>query len=292
MASRSVIGQLATSLRYVAQRLTFGLLVAVAFAVMIIGKADTIVVERMRAAVIDVVTPLLTVIAKPVDAVNNLVAQGEDLLNLHGELARLRAENERLMAWQNVAQRLEAENKALRSFLNYRNGPQATFITARVVGDAGNAFVRSMLLNAGARDGVRNGQAVMTGDGLVGRITEVGETSSRVLLVTDINSRIPALVERTRDRAILTGDNSRHPRLSYLPVGVTLEIGDRIVTSGHGGSYPAGLPVGVVAGIQDGVVRIAPLVDWNRLEYVRVVDFGISGILSQPAAGAGKGGDP
>jgi rod shape-determining protein MreC len=148
------------------------------------------------------------------------------------------------------------------------------------VGDAGSAFVRSMLLNAGARDGVRNGQAVMTADGLAGRITEVGDSSARVLLITDINSRIPVMVERTRDHAMLSGDNSRQPQLNFLPPGVQVQLGDRIVTSGHGGTYPAGLPVGVVASIGDrGVIRVEPLVDWSRMEFVRVVDFGISGVL-------------
>ncbi len=280
MASRLSIGQMASSLRSAAQRFAFGLLVAGAFGVMVIGKADTVIVERIRAAVGDVVTPVLNVLSRPVQTVNGLMAEAQDVVTLRSELTRLREENARLLSWQNVAQRLEAENKALRSFLNYQTGPQATFITARVVGDAGSAFVRSMLLNAGARDGVKNGQAVMTADGLAGRITEVGDSSARVLLITDINSHIPVLVERTRDRAMLSGDNSRQPLLAFLPPGVVLQVGDRIVTSGHGGTYPAGLPVGVVAGISDtGVVRIEPLVDWSRMEFVRVVDFGISGVL-------------
>jgi rod shape-determining protein MreC len=280
VASRISIGQFASSLRTAVQRFAFALLVAGAFGVMVIGKADTVIVERIRAAVGDVITPVLNVLSRPVQTVNDLMADAQDLVTMRSELARLREENVRLLSWQNVAQRLEAENKALRSFLNYQTGPQATFITARVVGDAGSAFVRSMLLNAGARDGVKNGQAVMTADGLAGRITEVGDSSARVLLITDINSRIPVLVERTRDRAMLAGDNSRQPQLSFLPPGVQVQIGDRIVTSGHGGTYPAGLPVGVVATISDtGMVRVEPLVDWSRMEFVRVVDFGISGIL-------------
>jgi rod shape-determining protein MreC len=273
------VGQMAVSLKGLAQRFAFALLVLAAFAVMVIGKADTIIIERVRSAVVDIAAPVLNVVSRPVQSVNEAVAEVEDLIAMREELARLREENARLMSWQSVAPRLEAENKALRSFFAFSSGPQATFITARVVGDAGSAFVRSMLLNAGAREGVRNGQAVMTADGLAGRITEVGETSARVLLITDINSRIPVLVERTRDRAVLAGDNSRQPRLTLMPPGMTVEAGDRIVTSGHGGTYPAGLPVGVVASVGEKAVRIEPLVDWNRLEYVRVVDFGIAGIL-------------
>lgn len=280
MASRISIGHVAATLRAGVQRFAFVLLVVGAFGVMVIGKADTVIVERIRSTVGDVVTPVLDVLSRPVQTVNDLMADAQDMVTMRAELKRLREENARLLSWQNVAQRLEAENKALRSFLNYQTGPQATFITARVVGDAGSAFVRSMLLNAGARDGVRNGQAVMTADGLAGRITEVGDTSARVLLITDINSRIPVMVERTRDHAMLSGDNSRQPQLNFLPPGVQIQVGDRIVTSGHGGTYPAGLPVGVVASIGDsGVIRVEPLVDWSRMEFVRVVDFGISGVL-------------
>lgn len=273
------VGQLAVSLKGLAQRFAFGMLVLAAFAVMVIGKADTIIIERVRSAVVDITAPILNVVSRPVQSINDAMAEVENVLAMREELARLREENARLMSWQSVAQRLEAENKALRSFFAFSSGPQATFITARVVGDAGSAFVRSMLLNAGARDGVKNGQAVMTADGLAGRITEVGETSARVLLITDINSRIPVLVERTRDRAVLAGDNSRQPRLTLMQPGMSVEAGDRIVTSGHGGTYPAGLPVGVVASVSEKSIRIEPLVDWNRLEFVRVVDFGIAGIL-------------
>jgi rod shape-determining protein MreC len=273
------VGQLAVSLKGLAQRFAFGLLVLTAFAVMVIGKADTVIIERVRSAVVDIAAPVLAAVSRPVQSVNEAVAEIEDLIAMREELTRLREENARLLSWQNVAQRLEAENKALRSFFAFSSGPQATFITARVVGDAGSAFVRSMLLNAGARQGVRNGQAVMTADGLAGRITEVGETSARVLLISDINSRIPVLVERTRERAVLAGDNSRQPRLTLMPPGMTVEAGDRVVTSGHGGTYPAGLPVGVVASVGEKAVRVEPLVDWNRLEFVRVVDFGIAGIL-------------
>lgn len=288
------VGQLAVSVRALVQRFAFGLLVLTAFAVMVIGKADTIIIERVRSAVVDMAAPVLNVVSRPVQSVNEAVAEVEDLIHMRDELARLREENARLMSWQNVAQRLEAENKALRSFFAFSSGPQATFITARVVGDAGSAFVRSMLLNAGARDGVKNGQAVMTADGLAGRITEVGETSARVLLITDLNSRIPVLVERTRDRAVLAGDNSRQPRLTLMPPGMSVEAGDRIVTSGHGGTYPAGLPVGVVASVSEKAVRIEPLVDWNRLEFVRVVDFGIAGILppQPPIAPPRRGAQP
>jgi len=120
---------------------------------------------------------------------------------------------------------------------------------------------------------------VVTGDGLVGRVAGVGTRSTRVILITDLNSHIPVLVERTRTRAILAGDNSEVLRLIRLPPGAEVSPGDRVVTSGHGDAFPPGLPVGVVASVGDAGIGVQPFVERSRLEYVRVVDFGLRGIL-------------
>jgi rod shape-determining protein MreC len=265
------------------QRFSLALLVAAAAGTMLIGKADTVLLERVRAAALDLVTPLLEAISRPVATINELIADVEDLANLRAENARLREENTRLLAWQSVARRLEVENAELRGLLNFKEGPQATFITARVVGDSGSAFVRSMLLNVGRNAGVTSGQAVVTGEGLIGRITEVGDGWSRVLLLSDLSFRLPVLIERTRERAILTGDNSPLPKLGMIQSVAGIQPGDRIITSGHGGSFPVGIPVGVVVTTADGGIRVKPLGDVVRLEFVRVIDYGITGLVTGPA---------
>jgi len=165
-----------------------------------------------------------------------------------------------------------------------------TFVAARVVADNGGAFVRSVLVAAGARDGVRKGDAAATGEGLVGRVAEVGERSARVLLLTDINSRIPVVIERSRDQGILAGDNSDNPRLLYLPHGAQLLAGDRVVTSAAGGAFPPGLPVGVVKSVDNGNAVVELFVDWDHMEFLRLLDYRLSGVL-QGASGepAGEG---
>jgi rod shape-determining protein MreC len=283
MAFRRAVAQTAASVRHVVQRFSLALLVAAAAGTMLIGKADTLLLERARAAALDLVTPLLEAISRPVATINDLIADVEDLANLRAENARLREENARLLAWQSVARRLEGENAELRGLLNFKEGPQATFITARVVGDSGSAFVRSMLLNVGSRAGVSSGQAVVTGEGLIGRITEVGDGWSRVLLLSDLSFRLPVLIERTRERAILTGDNSPMPKLGMIQSVAGIQPGDRIITSGHGGSFPVGIPVGVVTSTADGSIRVKPLGDIVRLEFVRVIDYGITGLVTGPA---------
>ncbi|MBP6768344.1 MAG: rod shape-determining protein MreC [Reyranella sp.] len=252
---------------------------------MLVGKADTVLVEHARVLALDMVSPVLEAIARPVAYANRAIADLREFASLREENARLREENARLLAWQTAARRLENENEGLRSLARFREGPEASFITARLVGDSVSAYMRGALLNVGRRVGVAPGQAVVTGEGLAGRIAEVGENSSRVLFVTDVNSRLPVLVERTRERAILAGDNSPRLRLALLQSIAGVQTGDRIITSGHGGSFPVGIPVGEVVETSEGTVRVRPFTDFSRLEFVRVVDYGVTGLVG-PAAPA------
>jgi rod shape-determining protein MreC len=153
-----------------------------------------------------------------------------------------------------------------------------------VIADTGGAFAHSLVLNAGSRAGVGKGQAVVTGEGMVGRIAAVGERSAWVLLITDLNSRIPVTIAPAGIRAILAGNNSDRPRLVHLPPGVAISPGDRVVTSGHGGAFPPGLPVGIVAAVSEAGIDVRPFMDRSRIEYVRVVDFGLQGILRRVPA--------
>lgn len=271
------------------QRFAFVLLAAAGVGLLILGKADSLFVERLRLSIVDTAAPVLDALSRPVATATALVEEARGLVALHGENARLREDNERLRHWEVVARKLEQENVAYRDLLNVVAEPRPAFVTARVIADSGGAFVRTVLLTAGARDGVRNGQAVVSGEGMVGRVVETGERSARVLLITDLNSRIPVVVESTRAPAILAGDNSDRQRLLFLPVNARVAVGARVVTSGQGGVLPPGLPVGIVASLDDGVVSVQPFVDWHMLEYVQVLDYVLPGALPSTRA-AGRAG--
>ncbi len=264
-------------------------LVLAAFALMLLGKADVVVMERVRASISDAVAPVLEVLSRPVATFDRIVDEMNAISSLREENARLRLENQHLIEWQAASRKLASENKQLKGLLNFAPGAEPGFISGRVIADSGGAFVHSLLITAGKRDGVSKGQAVITGDGLVGRVHGVGSRSGRVLLITDLNSRIPVVVEATRARAILAGDNSDRPRLIHMPPGASVSPGDRIVTSGHGGAFPPGIPVGVVGHAGDGGVTVKPYVQRDRLEYVRVVDYGLQGILDSTSAAEGAG---
>lgn len=287
MAIRDDFEVATQQLRTFVARFALVLLVIAAFIAMLIGKADSVLVENARVLALDLASPALEAIARPVAAANRAIADLKEFASLREENARLREENSRLLAWQTAARRLENENERLRELARFREGPEASYITARVVGDSVSAYVRGALLNVGRKSGVAAGQAVVTGEGLAGRIAEVGENSARVLFVTDVNSRLPVQVERTRERAILAGNNSALLRLTLLQGVAGVQPGDRIVTSGSGGSFPIGIPVGeVVSGGSEGSIRVRPFADFSRLEFVRVVDYGITGLVNTGSGGA------
>ncbi len=279
----------ATPVRAWAQRFALALMLCTAFGLMLMSRSETAVVERLRVVIADAVAPILELMAEPVATVTRVADGFVELTHVYSENQRLREENERLLQWHGAANLLERENTALRQLLNLSAPPPARYITARIVGDNGGAFVRTVLISSGAREGVRKNQAAITGQGLAGRVIAVGEHAARVLLLTDINSRIPVILERSRDRAVLAGDNGPLPQLVHLPPNSSPAIGERVVTSGIGGLFPPGIPVGTVAQVGQDEVRVMPLVAWDRIEFLRLIDYEGSDLAGLPPASIAGG---
>ncbi|BDW89771.1 cell shape-determining protein MreC [Thalassospira tepidiphila] len=248
---------------------------------MLLGKADTVLIERIRAASADLVSPVMNVISRPAASINELTDKIYNLAHLYEENERLRRENQQLLAWQQAARNLSHENARLRDLASYTSPPALHLVTSRVIADMGGAYAHSVMISAGSRDGVAKGQAVISDEGLIGRVAEAGYQASRVLLITDINSRVPVVVENSRDRAFLSGDNTNRPLLTFLTADAAVAPGDRILTSGHGGAFPPGIPIGVVSSVSENAVRVAPMFRRHQLEYLRVADYGLQGILSE-----------
>ena len=277
--SKRTVNRITAPVKNLGQRSANLLLILAAAGVLIIGRVDTITVEHIRVQVIDAVAPVIEVIGRPVESINSAVQKVEEIYLVFDTNQKLRDDRNKLLHWQSLARKLEAENRSLKRLLNFEGDLETRFITSRVIADPGGAFAHSLILNAGQNAGVRKGQAALTGDGLIGRISGVGRRSSRLLLITDLNSRIPVVVQSTRTRAVMAGTNTGRPKLIHIPTGAVVAVGDRIVTSGHGGVFPVGLPIGIVAAISDLGIEIQPYVNRDRIEYVRVLDYGLRGII-------------
>jgi len=263
--------------RSINQRLSAILFMAAALGLLVMGRMQPSLIENARAHAVDGIAPVLDAVAWPIMAAENATARIRTYLSLQEENQRLRASTDQLTQWQNALVALQSENRELRTLLHFKTEPGLAYISARVIADTGGPFVRSLIVTAGKIDGVREGMAATTGDGLIGRVIEVGNWSSRVLLITDLNSRIPVTIAGSGDRAILAGDNSNQPKLYYLPQDAMLNPGARVITSGHGGVFPPGLPVGVVTVAARGVYGVMPVADLGRINYVRLVDFNLKG---------------
>ena len=277
--SKRTVNRITAPVKNFGQRSANLLLILAAVGVLIIGRVDMINLENVRVQFVDAVAPIIDLIGRPVEGVKSAIRKVEEISLVFDTNQKLRDDREKLLHWQALARKLEVENRTLKRLLNFEEGLETRFITSRVIADPGGAFAHSLILNAGENAGVRKGQAAVTGDGLIGRISGVGRRSSRLLLITDLNSRIPVVVEATRTRAVMAGTNTGRPKLIHIPTGAVISVGDRIVTSGHGGVFPVGLPIGIVVAISDSGIEIQPYVNRNRIEYVRVLDYGLKGII-------------
>jgi rod shape-determining protein MreC len=270
--------------------MTVPFLIGISAIMIVVGKADQVVLGSVRNFVADAASPVLEMLARPVAALDVAVGHVQDILAVYQENARLAEENERLLAWQQAALRLSSENTQLRDLLKLAPEPPISYLTARVIADSGDAYARSLIVGAGRENGVARGQAAVSGEGLVGRVSEVGSRTARILLITDLNSRVPVVIEGSRRRAILVGDNSERPGLRYLDSGSAVSLGDRIVTSGQGGVFPPGLPVGVVATVDGELPRVEAYAALSRSGYLRLLDYGLAGALPNPVFLAPRSG--
>lgn len=248
------------------------LLVLLVFsAVFVVWRIDSPRVEQFRAALVDRLVPSFSWALLPVTKAMDMIDGFQSYARLYEQNQQLRGELQQMKAWKEAALQLEQKNARLLDLNKVRLDPRLTHVTGVVLADSGSPFRQSVLLNVGARDGIRDGWATMDGIGLVGRISGVGQRSSRVILLTDSNSRVPVSVQPSGQLGILAGDNSALPPLEFLEDAGAVSPGDRVVTSGDGAVLPAGLLIGQIAKDAEGRLRVVLAADYQRLEFLRVL---------------------
>ena len=216
---------------------------------------------------------------------NRLSASLTNLRN-YRSLQRRLTELERIVESLSVEnlrlQEVERENQRLRELLQFAETRpsfelQGGQIIARVIGKNATNFLNVAMIDLGARHGIRVGMPVVNEQGLVGRISEVTSTTSKVLLITDPSSTVNAILQSSRLTGVISGRPGSHPVIGFLPQGTEIGVGEVVLTSGMGGTFPKGIHIGQVVEVrqrdvnvfQEAVVR--PTVNFGQLEEVMVV---------------------
>ncbi|MDR1025978.1 MAG: rod shape-determining protein MreC [Lactobacillus sp.] len=262
-------------MKRLAKKFAIVILFFTAFVFMLINKTDTVIIEKTSSVATDIVSPIMDTLVIPARAVGNLYDYFRELKQIHQDNKRLMEENARLLKIRDNAISLEIENKILTNLLNYVAPPEATFFTARIVAEEEDTFSHSVIVYTGSNNTVRKGQVALGSRGVVGRVDRVGNMYSRIMLLTDINSKVPVVIERTRVRGILSGDNTSVPKMVFTPLSAEINVGDRVVTSGVAGTFPPGLPVGRVISAEKGNIKVEMFSDLASLEYVKIIDYNL-----------------
>jgi rod shape-determining protein MreC len=264
--------QFGTALRAAGERPVLVAVIGVAVLLLVLVRFNVRVIEVVTDGIADRMVPAVALVREPIALTRRIGDQIGALLAVRAENERLRAENRRLLEWQSRAVWLTVENRSLRTMLDMTTAtPETALTTAQIVADSAGPFVHTRLIDAGRDHAIEVGMAVLTPQGMVGRIIDVGARSARVLLLTDFNSKLPVIIERSGDQALLAGDNTAEPKLQFLPMNPRFAIGDRVMTSGKGGVLPPGLMIGEIARIDGGRVAVRTFVEWPTVDFVSVL---------------------
>ena len=248
------------------------IVLALAVVLVLVGKAQSGLFDTARVRITDWMAPLLEDVRAPLDGVERWLGSIGEIFSVYSENLRLKEENGRLRQWRNNSVVLQGRVQHYEALLHAVPDQKLNAVLARVVGRANRPFLRTMILDAGTDAGAKPGQAVVDEKGMIGRLYLTGRHTSWVILLTDINSRVPVTIAPGSVQAILAGDNSGAPRLDLVLSTATVKAGDQVVSSGDGGLLPPGLPIGTV--VQAGAdFRVALLADSAQSESVEILNF-------------------
>ena len=259
-------------------QLPLAIVVALAIVVVLLGKAQGGLFDKARAHVTDMMAPVLEKVRAPVAGFDRFIGSIGEIFSVYEQNLKLKEENARLRQWRNVAIVLQGRVTRYQTLLHAVPDPQMNRVLARVIGRASRPFLQTMILDAGRDHHALPGQAVMDARGMIGRIYLTGRRTSWVILLTDLNSRIPVTIAPSSGntgsvQAIMIGDNSALPTLDMVSRTVTLHAGDQVTSSGNGGLLPAGLPIGTVMPNGAGGWRVALLADAAASQDVEILNF-------------------
>lgn len=255
------------------RRISIFLCCILALIVYILWQSQSSRLENVRMHIVDTIVPVFENASLPLESMLDFLSNANDFRDVYVRNNRLRLEIQQLRIWREAAQQLEQENARLRALNNVKLAPRLRYVTADVIADSASPFSETILVNVGRRDGIKDGAAVIDGSGLVGRVISLGDNSARILLLTDLNSRIPVVIEPSGRRGILTGNTTTTPLLKFLVSSENISIGDRIVTTGDDKVLPPNLTVGRVKNINKNSADVVLAASYESLDFVRIIRY-------------------
>ncbi len=222
---------------------------------------------------VSVSLPIVKVASFPFNVVITLLTDFSELVDAKKENKLLREELEKLRSFYIKSLNIHQENKELRNTLNFVTAKTSSFKVAQIVGRSHHVFNQQVFIDAGENRQIKVGNIVTGNHGVVGRIEQVFKDKSRLILLGDARSRIPAITSKARVRGILSGNNSGTMELLYLPKKHGIEEGDWVFTSGDGDTLPPGLLVGVVKKVYENSALVVAVEDVNNIDVVTIIGY-------------------
>ena len=263
------------------RRLVPILFLLVGLCCLVLWKTDNPHISAIRLYVLEKAVPVVDVLSAPSRWLDSFSEKINHAVFIYKRNEVLEKENEYLRQWRSVAIQLAAEQQEMKELLHYVNYPKALSSTARIVMDQSGLLARGVVALAGKDDGIEVGAIALTSKGLFARVINVTSHMSQLMPMTDYLSRVPVWVGKDRIEALMVGDNSNHPKLIMLENPDAIQSGDVVVTSGYLGVYPSGLSVGLVGNIDDSDVQVDLFETGEKLNFVRLFDFGEKNVLIQ-----------
>jgi len=251
------------------QRFSLFVLVVLSVILVFAETIETKPLNYIRSLIKDVIYRGSVVVDAPSKSINNISHNIKEHLELYKNYNKLKEENKELKNNISTSDFLELENTQLRKLIEEQVASSSNLLSARIMLDKQSLFLNSFIINIGSNKNLKNGMAVLDGKNFIGRIVDVNYFSSRVLLISDLNSKIPILSAPSENHAILSGHGVDYPTLEYLPKNHTVKSGDKIYTSGKEGIFSPGIPIGEVE-FENNIAKVLLFSDLSQITFVNI----------------------
>ena len=251
------------------QKFSLLVLIILSITLLFADRIDTTPLNYLRSFLKDVIYRSSTVVNFPLKTFSNFTVGIKNHLNVYEDYNQLIVENKELKSDASKLDFLELENAQLKKIIKEEKNNSFNFLIARVMIDKQSPYLNSFILNIGSNKKIKNGMAVLEGNNFIGRIVDVNFFSSRVLLISDLNSKVPVITEPEGYHAILSGHGENESVLKYLPNNHKIKDGDKVYTSGKAGVFMPGIPIGKIQ-VTGKIVKVLPFSKLNQITFVNI----------------------